>query len=271
MGPTNEDVKNFQRRPTWVRTAEDAEFCEQFEVMGIRIHCLSTEEVLRRMFHLIADDEPHRIHIVNTATLNLAYANSIYRAVLNRGDLVLNDGTGVRWAARKQGVRLPDNNVGTDLIPKLCARSAPRGLRFFLLGGGAETVERAGQTLQQRFPGINVVGMRHGYFLPSEEREICNEIVRLEPDVTLVGLGNPLQELWIDRHLDSLKHGIVIGVGGLFDHLAANLRRAPLWMRHAGCEWVHILLQQPYKWRRYLLGNPLFLYRLWFGQTQGSK
>jgi N-acetylglucosaminyldiphosphoundecaprenol N-acetyl-beta-D-mannosaminyltransferase len=144
-------------------------------------------------------------------------------------------------------------------------------LRFFLLGGGAETVERAGQTLQQRFPGINVVGMRHGYFLPSEEREICNEIVRLEPDVTLVGLGNPLQELWIDRHLDSLKHGIVIGVGGLFDHLAANLRRAPLWMRHAGCEWVHILLQQPYKWRRYLLGNPLFLYRLWFGQTQGSK
>ena len=271
MDATNMDMNDSQGQPSWVRTAEDAKLHERVEVLGIRIHCLSTEEVLRRMFHLIAAGEPHRIYIVNAATLNLAYDNSVYRAVLNQGDLVLNDGTGVRWAARKQGVRLPDNNVGTDLIPKLCAQGAQRGLRLFLLGGDAETVERAGQTLMQRFPGINIVGIHHGYFLPSEERAICNEIVRLEPDVTLVGLGNPLQELWIDRHLDSLKHGIVIGVGGLFDHLAANLRRAPRWMRHAGCEWVHILVQQPYKWRRYLLGNPLFLYRLWFGRVRGSK
>ena len=79
-------------------------------------------------------------------------------------------------------------------------------------------------------------------------------------------MGNPLQEQWIDRNLNRLDAGVAIGVGGLFDHLAGNLRRAPLWVRAAGCEWVQILLQQPHKWRRYILGNPRFLYRMVFGR-----
>ncbi len=243
---------------------------EQIEVLGTSISCLRTEEALHRMQQFIAGDHPRSVYIVNAATLNLAYDNPIYRGVLNRGDLVLNDGTGVRWAARLQGVRLDDNNVGTDLIPLLCQMSAAQGLRVFLLGGQPHTVERAAKALMQDYPGVTVVGTRHGYFLPSEEGEICAEITRLDPDITLVGMGNPLQEFWIDRYLSQFNRGIVVGVGGLFDHLGLNLRRAPLWVRQAGFEWVQILCQQPHKWRRYLLGNPMFLYRMRFGRPRGQ-
>ncbi len=245
-----------------------ADLPDRVEVLGTRIQCLRTDDVLRQLTAQLDQQRAYSVYIVNTATLNLAYENPLYRAVLNRGDFVLNDGTGVRWAARFQGVRLSDNNVGTDLVPMLCEQSADRGLRLYLLGGRPETTQRAGEHLMDHFPGVDVVGMQHGYFLPSEEDAICADVVARDPDVVLVGMGNPLQELWIDRHLAQLKRGVVIGVGGLFDHLAANLRRAPLWVRQAGFEWAQILLQQPYKWRRYLLGNPMFLYRIHFGNPR---
>jgi N-acetylglucosaminyldiphosphoundecaprenol N-acetyl-beta-D-mannosaminyltransferase len=75
-------------------------------------------------------------------------------------------------------------------------------------------------------------------------------------------MGNPLQEQWIDRHLDQLRVPLCLGTGGLFDHWAGNLRRAPRWVRRLGYEWVQLLMQQPHKWRRYLLGNPAFLWRM---------
>ncbi len=252
-------------------TQPQAEVEEQVEVLGTRIRCLRTHEVLEQLLAMVSGERAHSVYIVNAATLNLAYENPLYRAVLNRGDLVLNDGTGVRWAARVQGVRLADNNVGTDLVPMLCEQAASRGLRLYLIGGAPKTVERAGRCLMSRFPGVDVVGMQHGYFLPSEEDAICTDIVTRDPDVVLVGMGNPLQEWLIDRHLAHLKRGEVIGVGGLFDHLADNLRRAPLWVRQAGFEWAQILWQQPYKWRRYLLGNPLFLYRMRFGHPREGR
>jgi N-acetylglucosaminyldiphosphoundecaprenol N-acetyl-beta-D-mannosaminyltransferase len=78
----------------------------------------------------------------------------------------------------------------------------------------------------------------------------------------LVGMGNPLQEQWIDRNLTRLHVPLCMGTGGLFDHWAGNIKRAPRWVRRLGCEWLQLLLQQPHKWRRYLLGNPAFLYRM---------
>lgn len=82
------------------------------------------------------------------------------------------------------------------------------------------------------------------------------------PDLLLVGMGNPRQEYWIHAHKAKLRVPVCIGVGGLFDHWAGNLKRAPLWVRRQGFEWLQILLQQPFKWRRYLVGNPKFLIRI---------
>src|SRR5690606_24428114 len=123
--------------------------------------------------------------------------------------------------------------------------------------------ERAAATARVRFPGWIQAGCHHGYVQqPDEAAAAIAQINAAAPDVLLVGMGNPLQERWIHDHLDELRVPVAIGVGGLFDHWAGNLRRAPTWVRALGYEWVQLLLQQPHKWRRYLLGNPKFLYRM---------
>jgi len=235
------------------------------DVLGVHIRCIKTEQVLETFKRFMRDHKPRSVYIVNAATANFAYQHASYRACLNRGDLVLNDGTGVRWAARLKGVRLEANHVGTDLIPRLCDDCRTWGMRTYLLGGQPGVSQRAAQVLSARFPGLHIVGHHHGYLEAWKEETLCEQINAARPHLLLVAMGNPLQELWIDRNLHRLVYGVAVGVGGLFDHLAGSIQRAPQWIRQMGFEWAHIFIQQPHKWRRYLIGTPLFLYRMALG------
>jgi N-acetylglucosaminyldiphosphoundecaprenol N-acetyl-beta-D-mannosaminyltransferase len=236
------------------------------DVLGVRIRCLRTVQVLEILTAAMRAERPYAVYLVNAATANLAYETPAYRACLNRGDLVLNDGAGVRWAARLQGVRLLDNHVGTDLVPLLCRAASSWRARVFLFGGGPGVAERAGEALRSSSPGLQIVGCHHGFVDRADDERMCALINQAAPHLLLVAMGNPLQELWIDRNLPRLRSGLIVGVGGLFDHLAGRLRRAPRWVRAAGFEWLQLLLQQPHKWKRYVLGNPAFLYRMAFGR-----
>jgi N-acetylglucosaminyldiphosphoundecaprenol N-acetyl-beta-D-mannosaminyltransferase len=207
------------------------------------------------------DDRIRTAFVANAHTLNLAWEDPAYREVLNDADVVFGDGTGVRLAARLKGVRMQDNLVGTDLLPALFASAGRSGLTCFLLGGGPGTVERAAARVEKDFHGVRVVGHHHGYLDVSDAARVVDVINACRPDLLLVAMGNPLQERWIHRHAHDLRVPLAIGVGGLFDHWAGNLDRAPIWVRRWGVEWVQLLLQQPHKWRRYLLGNPRFVVR----------
>ena len=214
------------------------------------------------------DGRTRAVSIVNAHTLNLAWEDPAYRAVLGRSDVVFADGTGCRMAARMQGVELRENLVGTDLVPELFERMAPRGCRVYLLGATEETIERAARHVEATW-GVTVAGRHHGYVVDDPAAgEAAARVAASNADLLLVGMGNPLQETWIDRQRERLGVPVAIGVGGLFDHWGGNLRRAAPWVRGLGVEWVQILLQQPgRKWRRYLLGNPLFLARALRGRS----
>ena len=160
------------------------------------------------------------------------------------------------------GVRLKDNLVGTDLVPRLFEVTAGKNYRYYLLGAEADTIERATHTVSQQYPGWELAGFHHGYIAFKDTDEVIEKINVARPDLLLVGMGNPRQEYWIHAHKAKLRVPVCIGVGGLFDHWAGNLKRAPLWVRRQGFEWLQILLQQPFKWRRYLVGNPKFLIRI---------
>ncbi len=205
---------------------------------------------------------PRTVFFANAHTLNLAAAGGEYCRVLNSADWVFGDGTGLRWAARLRGVRVRDNLCGTDLIPELFAAAANRGYRYFLLGGDEETIRRAAAHAAANLPGWTLAGFHHGY-LDSPElcRRAIDQINRAQSHLLLVGMGNPLQEVWIHTHRHQLYVPLVAAVGGLFGYWAGSLRRAAPWLRRLGAEWLGILCQQPHKARRYLLGNPLFLWR----------
>ena len=239
--------------------------CREIDVLGVRIIDTTMHDALANIERLIRDydGKASSVFFVNTNTLNLSRSRQGYADVLNRADVVYGDGTGVRWAAKAQGIRLYDNVNGTDLTPALFGRADKTTRSYYLLGATPESIERAAAKARELFPDWQQGGYQHGYLGDAEATaQAIQNINEAKPDVLLVGMGNPLQEEWIDQHLDDLQVPVCMATGGLFDYWADNINRAPLWMRKLGIEWLGLLLQQPKKAGRYLLGNPVFLARV---------
>jgi len=238
----------------------------KFSVLGVEVTDLTMEDAVELLEEIICgpSEDARSLYFVNTHTLNTATDQPDFRQVLSRADYVFGDGTGVRWATRfLHGERLQDNVNGTDLTPRFFADTAGKGYRFYLLGTRPESVPSAAEYARRTFDGWELVGYHHGYVQePEASAEVIADINEKRPHMLLVGMGNPLQECWIDRYLDQLKVPLCVAVGGLFDYWAGDLVRAPAWVRSVGYEWLHLLVRQPHKARRYLLGNPQFLLRL---------
>jgi N-acetylglucosaminyldiphosphoundecaprenol N-acetyl-beta-D-mannosaminyltransferase len=233
-------------------------------ILGVRITDVTRRRAIEILHDLIKNhsDRARTVYIVNAHTLNLATADPQYRQVLNAADYVFSDGTGVRWAARLKGRKLQDNLAGTDLVPELLRSAAGGGFRYFLLGADETTIGRAARFAAGMFPAWHCVGFHHGYLAnPALDAAVVQHINAARPHLLLVGMGNPLQEKWLHDHRRALEVPLGLGVGGLFHYWAGTLRRSPGWLRRLGAEWLGILYQQPWKVKRYLLGNPLFLWR----------
>ncbi|MGX9296190.1 WecB/TagA/CpsF family glycosyltransferase [Tsukamurella paurometabola] len=227
-------------------------------ILGVRFDDLSVDSAVTRLQEAARGAEALTVVFPNAATLNLAARSPTYRDILNSADFVFGDGTGVRWAARMRGVRLRANLNGTDVIPALL--EATPGLRVYLLGGTEEVNAAAAAAAARKFP-VDVVGRHHGFFDLDASADVLAAITAAAPDVLLVGFGNPLQEEWIAKNLNALHVPLTAAVGGLFGFWAGTRTRAPGLARRLGVEWVDILLREPHKAKRYLLGNPAFLAR----------
>ena len=212
------------------------------------------------------------VAFVNPDCLNIAYTHDRYRAVLQQAARVLPDGIGIKIGCRMRGLGLAANVNGTDLFPRLCERAARDGFSLFLLGARPGIADLVAENMQARYPGLTIAGTQHGYFGPDEEGAIIARINASGAAVLLAAFGVPRQELWLADHHDALTPPVRMGVGGLFDFYSGRIPRAPLWLREIGLEWVWRLIQEPGRmWRRYLLGNPLFLYRVWKQARQEAK
>ena len=173
-------------------------------------------------------------------------------------DLALADGMPVVWASRALGLPVPEKVSGSDLVPALMERAAADGFRVYLLGGAAR---RAARRLRSALPGLRVVGAASPRIdLEAPDAAVLDAIRITAPDLVLVGLGAPKQELWIRAHAAALRPAVLLGVGASIDFLAGTARRAPRWMSAVGLEWAYRLAHEPRRlWRRYLVRDPRFL------------
>ena len=245
----------------------------QLSVLGVPVTDVTMDDALDLLEVMFTVDpvRSHGVFFVNAHTLNTACDDPAYRAVLAGADRVFGDGVGVRWAARiLHGVHLLDNVNGTDLVPRLFQTRAGKGYRYFLLGNTPERIVRAAEFSQRNFPGWTLAGCHHGYLDAATSAEVVAQINASKAHVLLVGMGNPKQETWIARHLPELRVPVCMGTGGLFDYWSGDLVRAPRWVRAIGYEWLHLMLRQPQKTRRYMIGNPLFLYRVFRSKFSGA-
>ena len=246
--------------------ADDAVGAASFELFGVRIDTPTMEGALERIVALTrrpgAGCTP--VAFVNADCMNIACHDWTYKRNLDSSALRFADGTGLRMAARKLGHPEPENVNGTDLFPMLCARSvAEDGPTIYLLGGKPGVAARCADRMAEAFHGVRIVGARDGYFSELDEAATLAEIAERRPDILLVAMGVPLQEDWIARNLPRRGARVAMGVGGLFDFYSGDMPRAPRLIRERGMEWVWRLLMEPRRmFRRYIVGNPLFLYRV---------
>ncbi len=203
-----------------------------------------------------------KLAFANAHVVNLASVDNAFREAL-RDMLVLPDGIGVDLGARiLHGAPFPANLNGTDFIPAVIT-TARTPLRIGLFGAAAGIAERAAATLASVDNRHELIVLGHGFPEAADERRLLEKLVTRPVDLLLVARGNPVQELWIANRIDHRHARVAAGVGALFDFLAGDVLRAPEWVRLIRLEWLWRLLQEPARlWKRYLLGNPVFLMRI---------
>lgn len=233
----------------------------KISVLDIMIDCVTMQEAVDTIQRFIDSGKPHLIATANAEMVMFSQQDRELADILNHADLVVPDGAGVVWAARYQGAPMPERVAGYDLAQRLLALSAQRGHRVFMFGGAPGVAEKAKAAAEKNYPGLQIAGTRSGFFSPEDEAAIINEIREAEPAILLAALGVPKQEKWLQAHLSALNVPICMGVGGTFDVMAGNVRRAPVWMQRANLEWLFRLLNQPSRAIR-MLALPRFVLKV---------
>jgi exopolysaccharide biosynthesis WecB/TagA/CpsF family protein len=234
---------------------------EAIEILGVPVARMTASQALDEIKLLGERAGPSLVAYASAHTLNIAHGDGSFRDLLRRADLILNDGSGVAIAARLQRKPFPDNLNGTDFNPRVLELAAAAGWPVFFLGARPGVSDRAAAALGALIPSLEVAGTHSGYFDSNDD--VVERIRSSGPTLLMVGMGNPLQETWLAEHLERTGVSVGIGVGAFFDFFSGEVPRAPSWMKRGGIEWVYRLAQEPGRmWRRYLLGNPLFLGRV---------
>jgi N-acetylglucosaminyldiphosphoundecaprenol N-acetyl-beta-D-mannosaminyltransferase len=238
---------------------------ERVDVLGISICNITMEEALESILLSAESKASSQLCFVNTDCVNKAWKDRAYAQLLNSVDAVLADGIGIRIAGKITRREIKQNVNGTDLFPLLCKRLQASTTGLYLLGGRPGIAEDVRAWIAKNYPGVTVSGTHHGYFDPNDEAAVIRSIRDSGAGILLVAFGSPRQDMWISKHLEQTGVGIAMGVGGLFDFYSGRIPRAPQWLRELSLEWVYRLCQEPSRmWKRYLLGNIIFLARVVF-------
>lgn len=216
---------------------------QNIEIFGIKFSNLDKKEVLSVIETLIKRKEPSLIITANPLTILSAYKNKSYFEVLKKAKLILADGIGIILVSWILGKKIKQRIPGIDLIPEIFKLAEEKNYRIFLLGSKEEIIEKAQANLKKTYPKANIVGFHHGYF--ENDGVVLEKIINSKPDILLVGLGQPEQEEWIAKNLDKIKVPVNIGVGGSFDVISGFVKRAPVFIRKIGLEWLYRFIQNP--------------------------
>jgi N-acetylglucosaminyldiphosphoundecaprenol N-acetyl-beta-D-mannosaminyltransferase len=239
---------------------------EEITVLNTRFHKITVCQLIEYLVSAAQIDKKTIVGNVNVKAMNLAYEQPWYKKFLNDSDLVFCDGFGVLLAAKQLGYSVKSVHRMTcpDYIENLALACERADISLFLLAGKPGVVDKAIEKLKYVTPKLRVQG-HHGHFKKSgqENELILQQINQFMPGILYVGFGMPLQESWILDNIDRLDTRVILPLGACLDFYTNTIYRGPRWMTDLGLEWLIRFVTEPQRlWERYVIGNPLFFYRV---------
>lgn len=242
-------------------------------IAGVRVDALDLRRLHAYIHHAIVRGWTVPVLNANVQAVVLANRDPGFARILEDAPVVFCDGSGVRLGARILGAELPPRITYADWIHELAPFLRDRGHSIYLLGSKPGVAEVAASKLEERYPGIKVAGTGHGYFRKDgpENDDAIAAVNAARPDVLLLGFGMPLQEKWIAANLHRLDARVLLSGGACIDYVAETVKRGPKILVDNHMEWLARMIVEPRRlWKRYVLGNPMFLLLVlrqkWFGK-----
>ena len=235
---------------------------ERRSILGVEVCVATHDQAVVEVERAIDTNQHRKFAFLNAHGANLTWNDAEYRKVLN-GFQVFSDGVGLDIASKVlYGEKFPSNLNGTDFVPHLLG-SLKQGRTIAMIGSAPGVAKSAATHWAKIHPQHKFIAISDGYFDEEKEHCLLAGMENQEADILLVAFGNPKQEKWISEHCTQHHGTAAIGVGALFDFVSGRISRAPDWMIRARIEWVYRLMLEPGRmWRRYILGNPLFIFRV---------
>ncbi|MBC8110095.1 MAG: WecB/TagA/CpsF family glycosyltransferase [Verrucomicrobia bacterium] len=237
-----------------------------------RIHILGTpidSLTMQQTLDLVEDAIIHHKHIqhvvVNAAKIVSMQTDEQLRQSVTESDIINADGQAVVWASKLLQQPLPEKVSGIDLMHALVEMAHLKKYKIFLFGATEEIVKKVVEKYSETYDKNLIAGYRNGYYEAEEEAKIANQIADSKADILFIAISSPKKENFLHNFDPILKAvPFTMGVGGSFDVVAGKVQRSPVWMQHAGLEWLYRFIQEPRRmWKRYTVGNWKFIKLVW--------
>lgn len=228
-------------------------------ILGVDVNTENYDELIPKLFQNIDAKKKSLIVAINPEKLMKAKDDPALKALLNRAEFQIPDGIGVIIASKIQKGNITSRVTGVDMMDRIVREAARTGKSIFLYGAKPGVAEAAAAKLIDTYPDLKVAGTQDGY--EKDTSKVIAKINAAQPDILFVAMGSPKQELWIEEHRDNLYPILYQGVGGSFDVLAGNIKRAPAAFQKVGAEWLYRLLLEPSRIKRQM-NLPKFLFEI---------
>ena len=233
---------------------------KRITILDTIVDVLTVNETIDLVEGYVKNKKPLHLMGVNADKINMLSVNPKLKNIVNNCGVINADGASVVLASKFLGKPLPERVAGIDLMQDLVELSEEKGYSVYLLGARQEVVEKTSEVLKEKYPKLNIVGIKNGYFKEEDWPSICEELRIANPDFVFVGITSPIKEYLVDYMQKQGLNCVFMGVGGSFDVISGYIQRAPKWIQKCHLEWLFRVIQEPKRlFKRYFVGNFEFI------------
>ena len=221
----------------------NADIIEYEKVLSINVCTLNYKRLLENIESDIENNRKSFIVAINPEKVIKAYKDIELKKLLNDSKYPIPDGIGIVYASKLRKGKIKQRITGIDSMEMICKLASDKSYRIFLYGAKKEVIEKSKEELEKKYENLIISGYIDGY--EKDKKKIIEKINKSKPNILVVALGSPKQEDFIVNNMDKINCNIFQGVGGTFDVISGNVKRAPKWMQKYGLEWFYRLIKEP--------------------------